>query len=83
MLKLKIQRKKSSKCIARILLQIFELTACTLNTGFPAFDGIIDNTLQHRKRNSVNVMHYIRRQVLKSRRLGEYTRSLRYPHNKS
>ncbi len=61
MLQLKIQGKKrhnSENVLQEILQQMFVLTARTLNTGLRAFDGIIDDALQHQKRNSTNFTHY-------------------------
>ncbi len=44
------------------------MIAYNLNIGVCVFGDIINDVLQHRKWNSVNFTHYIRLQVLKSRR---------------
>ncbi len=61
------KKHNTENVLQEILQHMFKLTAHTLNTSLHSFDGIIDNALQHRKRNSVNFTHYIRFQVHKSR----------------
>ncbi len=70
MLQLQIQGEKkkdnSENVLQEVVQQMFEITARTLNTGLRVFPGNIDDTLQHRTRNSVNFTHYIRLQIRRS-----------------
>ncbi len=73
MLQLKIRwggggRSTIVKMYCKKYYKMFELTTHSLNTDLHVLNGIIDGALQHRKRSSVNFTHYIRLQVLKSRR---------------